>query len=81
MSMGLCNGKTMSYLGFFLAGAGIGAGFALLFAPRTGRDTRRYLARRADESKDYVSSRGRDLYRHAEDAVGRGKEWAGKLAQ
>lgn len=81
MSEGLCSGKTMSYLGIFLAGAGIGAGFALLFAPKTGRETRRYLARRAEESKDYMSSRGRDLYRHAEDAVGRGKDWAGKLAQ
>ena len=80
MTTGLCNGKSLKYFGIFLAGAGIGAGFALLFAPKTGRDTRRLIARRAEDGKEYVSSRGRDFYRQAEGAVGRGKEWAGKFA-
>ena len=31
-----------------LAGAAIGAAVALLFAPRTGRETRRVIAKRAD---------------------------------
>ena len=81
MSAGICDGKAAKYLGFFVVGAGIGAGLALLFAPRSGKDARRYLARRAEEGKEYVSNTGRDLLRQAEDAVGRGKDWAGKLAQ
>ena len=31
-----------------LAGAAIGAAIALMFAPRSGRDTRRVIAKRAD---------------------------------
>ena len=81
MSVGICDGKSAKYLGFFVIGAGFGAGLALLFAPRTGKDARRYLARRAEEGKEYVSNTSRDLLRQAEDAVGRGKDWASKLAQ
>ena len=81
MFSGACEGKGLNYLGFFVVGAGIGAGFALLLAPRAGKDTRRFLSRRAEEGKEYVSSTGKDLFRHAEDALGRGKGWASKLAQ
>ncbi|MBI4164797.1 MAG: YtxH domain-containing protein [Acidobacteria bacterium] len=80
MSMGICDAKSAKYIGLFVVGAGIGAGLALLFAPRTGKDTRRYLARRAEEGKEYVSNTSRDLLRQAEDAVDRGKGWASKLA-
>lgn len=80
MFSGACEGKGLNYLGFFIAGAGIGAGLALLFAPRTGKDTRRFLSRRAEEGREYVSSTGKELFRHAEDALERGKDWAGKLA-
>jgi gas vesicle protein len=81
MSTGICNSKALNYMGFFVAGAGIGAAVALLFAPKTGKDTRRFLVRRAEEGMDYVSETSKDLLRHAEDAVERGKGWAGKLAQ
>jgi len=44
----------------FLAGLAVGAGLALLFAPRTGADTRRELQERArkmgDQAQDFVSS-------------------------
>ena len=80
MSIEICNSKAVNYLGFFVAGAGIGAGLALLFAPKTGKDTRRLLARRAENGIDYVSETGKDLLRQAEDAVERGKGWAGKFA-
>ena len=80
MFTGMCSGRGLNYFGCFLAGAGLGAAVALLLAPRTGKDTRRYLARRAEEGKDYASATGKDLFRHAEDAVGRGKEWASKFA-
>ena len=41
----------------FLAGAGIGAVLALLFAPKSGRETRDFLAKTATDSKDYVSNK------------------------
>ena len=80
MFAGACERKGLGYLGFFVVGAGIGAGVALLFAPRTGKDARRLIARRAGEGKEFVSSTSRDLFRHAEDALERGKDWAGKFA-
>jgi gas vesicle protein len=45
---------------FFLimAGMGIGAGVALLFAPKSGRDTRKYLSRMAEDSRDKVVDTG-----------------------
>jgi gas vesicle protein len=36
----------------FMAGMVVGAGVALLYAPQTGKETRRMLAKKADELKD-----------------------------
>jgi gas vesicle protein len=42
---------------YFLAGAGIGAVFALLFAPKSGRETRDIIAKTATDGRDYVTSK------------------------
>lgn len=46
-------------IGSFILGLAVGAGIALLFAPRTGEETRRDLQRRAkrvgDQAQDFVS--------------------------
>ena len=63
-----------SNLGFFLAGLGIGAILALLFAPRSGKETRDYIAQKAEEGKDYVKTKTDELRRQAEDAVEKGKD-------
>lgn len=46
-------------VGAFIAGLAVGAGLALLFAPRTGEETRRELQRRAkrvgDQAQELVS--------------------------
>jgi gas vesicle protein len=42
---------------FFMAGAGIGAVLALLFAPKSGRETRDLLARRATDSRDFLTNK------------------------
>jgi gas vesicle protein len=36
----------------FMAGMVVGAGVALLYAPQTGKETRRMLAKKAEELKD-----------------------------
>ncbi|HLW80013.1 MAG TPA: YtxH domain-containing protein [Terriglobia bacterium] len=59
---------------FFLAGMGIGAVLALLFAPKSGEETREYLAQKAGASRDYVTAKSRDLRRQAEELVERGKD-------
>jgi gas vesicle protein len=41
----------------FLAGAGVGAVLALLFAPKSGRETRDLITRRANDSRDFVTNK------------------------
>ena len=42
---------------YFLAGAGIGAVLALLFAPKSGRETRELIARTANDSRDFLANK------------------------
>ena len=60
-------------VGYFLAGVSVGAVVALLFAPKTGEQTRKLIARKAEEGKDYVASKGRELREQAEELVEKGK--------
>ena len=62
------------YGGFsaFLAGALIGAGVALLFAPQTGSELRGMLRSYANRAKDELSERGREAW---DTAVDRGKDY------
>ena len=60
--------------GFFLAGLGIGAVVALLFAPRSGKETRDYIAQKAEEGRDFVVSKSEEIRKQAEDAVEKGRD-------
>jgi gas vesicle protein len=42
---------------FFVAGAGIGAALALLFAPKSGRETRDLIARTANDGRDFITNK------------------------
>lgn len=42
---------------YFLAGTGIGAALALLFAPKSGRETREMLAKTATDSRDFLTNK------------------------
>jgi gas vesicle protein len=53
--------KTEGSTGSFLLGLALGAGVALLFAPRSGRETRRELNRRANRVKDAAHGMAEDL--------------------
>jgi len=68
-----------AFAGFFLAGVGIGAGVALLLAPKSGRETRRLISRKTEDGMDFVAAKGRGLRRQAEDTLERGKELASRL--
>jgi gas vesicle protein len=51
------NGRGSEKVLFFMAGAGIGAVLALLFAPKSGRETRQLIARTATDSRDFLSNK------------------------
>lgn len=59
---------------FFLAGLGIGAVLAILFAPGSGEETRQLLSDKAGEGKEYVASKSKELRKQAEELVEKAKE-------
>jgi gas vesicle protein len=61
-------------LEYFLGGLGIGALVGLLFAPRSGEESRDYLNRRVEEAKEYAQHKAREIRERAEDVVERGKQ-------
>jgi gas vesicle protein len=67
-----------SKVSFFLVGLGIGALVGILFAPKSGEETREYLASKADEGREYAQRKARELRERAEDLVERGKSVASR---
>lgn len=59
---------------YFLVGLGIGALVGILFAPKSGEETREYLTSKADEGRDYAQKKARELRERAEDLIERSKE-------
>jgi gas vesicle protein len=62
----------------FLVGVGVGTVVALLLAPKTGQQTRKLIVKKAEEGRDYVASKGRELREQAEELVDKGKELVSK---
>ncbi len=69
---------------YFFLGVGIGVAVGILFAPKSGEETRTlirskadesadYLKRKTDESKDFLKRKGEDLKDQAAEAVDKGK--------
>ena len=68
--------NTTSKINFFLVGLGIGALLGILFAPKSGEETRDFLAQKAGEGADFAQRKARELRDRAEDLVDRGKQVA-----
>jgi gas vesicle protein len=60
--------------GWFLAGLGLGAVVGLLYAPRSGSETREVLRARAEEGREYMKSRAREAKDQASEWVDRGRD-------
>ena len=43
---------------WLLIGASVGAGIALLYAPKAGKDTRRMLRRKAEDAREAIAEAG-----------------------
>ena len=67
-----------SKISYFLVGIGIGALIGILFAPKSGEETREYLSKRADEGKEYAQKKAKELRERAEDLLERGKQVASR---
>jgi gas vesicle protein len=60
-------------LSFFCLGLGIGVAVGILFAPKSGEETRQILKSKADESTDYLRRQSEDLKGSAADALERSR--------
>lgn len=61
-------------LSYFFLGLGVGVAVGVLFAPKSGEETRNLLRDKAGEGADYVKRRGEELRGQASDALDRGKQ-------
>jgi gas vesicle protein len=68
--------NTGSKITFFLVGLGVGALVGILFAPKSGEETREYLTQKAEEGREYAQRKAHELRERAEDLVERGKQVA-----
>jgi gas vesicle protein len=60
-------------LSYFFLGLGIGVAIGVLFAPKSGQETRDFIRSKTDEGRDYLKKRGESLYDSAGEVVEKGK--------
>ena len=58
---------------YFFLGLGLGVAVGLLFAPKSGSETRDLLLSKADEGKDYLKRRTTELRDQASDVIDKGR--------
>jgi len=58
---------------YFAFGLGVGLAIGILFAPKSGEETRQYIRTKADEGKEYLKKRGEEARESASDLIDRGK--------
>ncbi len=63
---------------WFLAGLGFGALMGVLYAPRSGRETRDAIKNSAQEGGEYLKTRGREARETVSQWVDRGKDVVGQ---
>jgi gas vesicle protein len=68
------DGGAAGYLGWFLFGAALGAAAAVLAAPRTGRETREFLAERGTEWARRAQELAAEAQNRAGDWIEKGRD-------
>jgi gas vesicle protein len=58
---------------YFFLGLGLGVAAGLLFAPKSGPETRDLIRSKADEGKEYLKRRSAEVRDQAADAIERGR--------
>ncbi|MBI3666082.1 MAG: YtxH domain-containing protein [Acidobacteria bacterium] len=60
-------------LSYFLFGLGMGVAIGVLFAPKSGQETRETLKSKASEGRDYLRRRGEEVLDSTTEILNRGK--------
>jgi gas vesicle protein len=61
-------------LAWFLTGAFIGATAALLYAPKSGKDTRQFISEKTQQGKEAVAETSQDIVEASRDMFERGRK-------
>ncbi len=61
-------------LSSFLLGLGVGVGIGLLFAPKSGEETRKIIIDKANEGSEFFKQRSSEFKQSASEWVDKGKE-------
>jgi len=61
-------------VGWFVVGACIGAAVAVLYAPKSGKESRQYLAGKVQQSKEAVADTSTNIVEASRDMFERGKQ-------
>jgi gas vesicle protein len=62
----------------FLLGLGVGVGIGMLFAPKSGEETRKLIKDKTGEGTEYLKQRSGELKQSASELVDKGKEVIGR---
>ena len=65
-------------LSSFLLGLGVGVGLGILFAPKSGEETRGLIRDKAGEGADFLKQRSSQLQQTASEWVDKGKDALGR---
>jgi len=68
-------------LGWFLAGAVLGGAVALLYAPKTGRETREFITKKTGEGREALNETGQQVYDKGREIYDKGKQIADDAAE
>ena len=63
-----------SKFSYFFLGLGLGVAAGILFAPKSGEETREFLRSRAEDGADYVKRRSNEFKESAADVIDRSKQ-------
>ena len=67
-------------IAWFLVGAAVGASVALLYAPQSGKETRRLIAKKGEQSKEVLIDSGKEVMDRGKELFDRGRELADEAA-
>lgn len=61
-------------ISYFLLGLGVGVAVGVLFAPKSGTETRQLLKSKAEEGKEYINRRSGEWKESATELLDKGKQ-------
>jgi gas vesicle protein len=68
-------------LAWFLVGAAVGATVALLYAPQSGKETRRLISKKTEQGREAIADSGKDVLDRGRELYERGREFADEAAE